>query len=230
MAPAIREVTQTLIEADTTFVSVITLENTSPWPTLNLVTWTATTPFTTVIHVVSIAETPTPEQTHSGTSSGLSDGNKGAIAGCILGAVVFLLLLYYLYLCRLQSRALTRRSRKVPVDSKDPTPPPDPDPDPDPHPADEKPAREKKTVTISSDLPRYFRRYSRSKDDKSYISPLVRISTEMNLRTKLQTREGRLGQPVRFMIRSREKQKPRKKRRRSHRRRSKRKSSKTDMN
>lgn len=226
MAPAIREVTQTLIEADTTFVTVITLGNTGPWPTLNLLTRTATTPFTTVIHVVNIAETSTPEQTHSGTSSGLSDGNKGAIAGSILGAVVFLLLLYYLYLCRLQSRALTRRPRKVPVDPKDPTPPPDPDPDPVP--ADEKPARKKKTVTISSDLPRYFRRYSRSKGDKSYISPLVRISTEMNLRTRLQTREGRLGQPVRFMIRSREKQKPKKRRRRSHRRRSKRKSSKTD--
>lgn len=224
MAPAVREVTQTLIEADTTFVKVITLGNTRPWPTLNLVTWTATTPFTTVIHVVNTAETPTPEQTHSGTSSRLSDGSKGAIAGSILGAVVFLLLLYYLYICHVQSWALTRRSRKVPVDAKDPTPPPDPD-----HvPADEKPTRKGKTVTISSDLPRYFRRYSRSKDDKSYISPLVRISTEMNLRTRLQTREGRLGQPVRFMIRSREKQKPRKKRRRSHRRRSKRKSSKID--
>ncbi|CRL25057.1 unnamed protein product [Penicillium camemberti] len=226
MAPAIREVTRTLIEADTTFVTVITLGNTRPWPTLNLVTWTATTPFTTVIHVANIAETFTPEQTHSGTSSGLSDGNKGAIAGSILGAVVFLLLLYYLYICYMQSWALNRRSRKVPVDAKDPTPPPDSDPVP----ADEKPATKKKNVTISSDLPRYFRRYSRSKDDKSYISPLVRISTEMNLRTKLQTREGRLGQPVRFMIRSREKPKPRRKRRRSHRRRSKHKSSKTDMN
>ncbi|OQD66689.1 hypothetical protein PENPOL_c004G06196 [Penicillium polonicum] len=224
MAPAIRVVTQTLIEADTTFVTVITLGNTRPWPTLNLVTRTVTTPFTTVIHVVNVAETATPEQTDSDASSGLSDGNKGAIAGSILGAVVFLLLLYYLYLCRLQSRALTRRSRKVPLDGKDPTPPPDPDPVP----ADEKPAREKKTVTISSDLPRYFRRYSRSKDDKSYISPLVRISTEMNLRTRLQTREGRLGQPVRFMIRSREKHKPRKKRRRSHRRRSRRQSSKIE--
>ncbi|KAJ5879614.1 hypothetical protein N7455_003079 [Penicillium solitum] len=224
MAPAIREVTRTLIEADTTFVTVITLGNTRPWPALNLVTRTVTTPFTTVIHVVNIAETSTPEQTNSGTSSGISDGNKGAIAGSILGAVVFILLLYYLYLCRLQSRALTQRSRKVPVDAKDPTPPPDSDPVP----ADEKPASNKKTVTISSDLPRYFRRYSRSKDDKSYISPLVRISTEMNLRTKLQTREGRLGQPVRFMIRSREKPKPRKRRRRSHRRRSKRKSSKID--
>ncbi|KAJ5954254.1 hypothetical protein N7501_008533 [Penicillium viridicatum] len=224
MAPAIREVTQTLIEADTTFVTVITLGNTRPWPTLNLVTRTVTTPFTTVIHVVNVAETATPEQTDSDTSSGLSDGNKGAIAGSILGAVVFLLLLYYLYICRLQSRALTRRSPKVPLDLKDPTPPSDPEPVP----ADEKPARKNKTVTISSDLPRYFRRYSRSKDDKSYISPLVRISTEMNLRTRLQTREGRLGQPVRFMIRSREKQKPRKKRRRSHRRRSRRQSSKIE--
>ncbi|KAJ5409672.1 uncharacterized protein N7487_004031 [Penicillium crustosum] len=226
MAPAIREVTRTLIEADSTFVAVLTLGNTRSWPT-SLVTWTATTPFTTVIHVVNIAETSTPEQTNSGASSGLSDGNKGAIAGSILGAVVLILLLYYLYLCHVQSRALTQRSRKVPVDAKDPTTPPDSDPVP----ADEKPAREKKTVTISSDLPRYFRRYSRSKVDKSYISPIVRITTEMNLRTKLQTREGRLGQPVRFMIRSREKPKPRKKRRRSHRRRRRRKSSKIeDMN
>ncbi|KAJ5407030.1 hypothetical protein N7465_008314 [Penicillium sp. CMV-2018d] len=169
MAPAIREVTQTLIEADTTFVTVITLGNTRPWPTLNLVTRTVTTPFTTVIHVVNVAETATPEQTDSDTSSGLSDGNKGAIAGSILGAVVFLLLLYYLYICRVQSRALTRRSPQVPLDLKDPTPPSDPEPVA----ADEKPARKNKTVTISSDLPRYFRRYSRSKDDKSYISPLA---------------------------------------------------------
>lgn len=216
MAPAIREVTRTLIEADTTFVTVITLGNTRPWPALNLVTRTVTTPFTTVIHVVNIAETSTPEQTNSGTSSGISDGNKGAIAGSILGAVVFILLLYYLYLCRLQSRASTKRTAKVLPDTEDPTPP-------DP-PTDDQLSKKKKTVTISSDLPRY----SGSKNTKLNISPLVRISTEMNLKTGFETREGRLGRRVRFMIREREKQKPRKKRRRSHRRRSKRKGTKTD--
>ncbi|KAK4863180.1 hypothetical protein LT330_001958 [Penicillium expansum] len=222
MAPAIREVTQTLIEADTTLVSVITLGNTRPWPTLNLVTLTVTTPFTTVIHVVNIAETPAPEQISSTQSSGLSDGSKGAIAGSILGAAAFLLLLYYLYLCRLQSRPSAPRSAKVPLDPKDPTPPPDPVS------TDDKPARKKKTVTISSDLPRYLPRFSASKDNKSYISPLVRLATETNSRTGFETREGRLGQQIRFMIRAREKQKPRKKRRRSHRRRSKGKSAKTE--
>lgn len=221
MAPAKREVTQTLIEADTTFVTVITLGNTRPWPTLNLVTLTVTTPFTTVIHVVDIAATPVPDQIHSSESSGLSDESKGAIAGSILGVAVSLLLLYYLYLCRLQSRASTPRSPKVPLDPKDPTPPPDPVP------TDDKPARKKKSVTISSDLPRYLPRYSGSKDMKSLISPLVRISTETNLKTGFETREGRLGQRVRFMIRERER--PRvKKRRRSHRRRSKRKGVKAD--
>ncbi|KAI2704372.1 hypothetical protein CBS147317_5629 [Penicillium roqueforti] len=216
MAPAIREVTQTVIEADTTFVSVITLGNTKSWPTSNLVTLTVTTPFTTVIEVVNIAATPAPEQINSTKSNGLSDESKGAIAGSILGATVFLLLLYYLYLCRLQSRASTKRSAKVLPDTEDPTPP-------DP-PTDDQLSKKKKTVTISSDLPRY----SGSKNTKLNISPLVRISTEMNLKTGFETREGRLGQRVRFMIREREKQKPRKKRRRSHRRRSKRKGTKTD--
>ncbi|KGO76706.1 hypothetical protein PITC_090600 [Penicillium italicum] len=224
MAPAIREVTQTLIEADTTLVTVITLGNTRPWPTLNLVTLTVTTPSTTVIQVVDIAATPAPEQINSAQSSGLSNGSKGAIAGSILGVVTFLLLLYYLYVSRLQSWASTPRSAKVPVDPKDPTPPPDPVP------TDDKPAREKKTVTISSDLPRYLPRLSASKDTKSYISPLVRISTETNSRTGFETREGRLGQRIRFMIRQREKKKPRKKRRRSHRRRSKHKSTNNDTN
>ena len=221
MAPAIREVTQTVIEADTTFVSVITLGNTKSWPTLNLVTLTVTTPSTTIIEVVDIAATPVPEQINSAKSNGLSDESKGAIAGSILGAAVFLLLLYYLYLCRLQSRESTPRSAKVPLDTKDPTLP-------DPAPTDDQPSKKKKTVTISSDLPRYLPRYPGSKNTKLNISPLVRISTEMNLKTGFETREGRLGQRVRFMIREREKQKPRKKRRRSHRRRSKRKGTKAD--
>ncbi|EKV08485.1 hypothetical protein Pdw03_4654 [Penicillium digitatum] len=222
MAPAIREVTQTLIEADTTLVTVITLGYTRPWPTLDLVTLTVTTPFTTVIHVVDIAATPAPEQINAAPSSGLSDGSKGAIAGSILGVVVFLLLLYYLYLCRLQSRAMTSRSVKVPLDAQDPTSPPDPVP------TDDKPARKTKTVTMSPDLPRHLPPFSASKDAKLYISHLVRLSTETNSRTGFETREGRLGQRIRFMIRTREKHKPRKKRRRSHRHRSKRKSAKKD--
>ncbi|KAJ5385379.1 hypothetical protein N7517_003290 [Penicillium concentricum] len=218
MAPAIREVTRTLIEDGTTFVNVVTLENTKPWPTLNLVTYTAANPYTTVIRVIDAGPTPAPEKPHPVQSRELSDGKKGAIAGSILGIVVFLLLLYYLYICRLQWGMSIPRSGKLPLDPKDPAAS-DPAP-PDPTPTDDKPARKKKSVTISPDLPRYFPQYSSSKDAKPIITPLVRITTEMSLRTGLQTREGRLGQPVRFMIREREKP-PRVKKRRRHRRRSK---------
>ncbi|CAG8898529.1 unnamed protein product [Penicillium egyptiacum] len=221
MAPAIREVTQTLIEADSTLVTVITLGNTKPWPTLDLVTLTVSTPSTTVIHVVHRAATPAPERIHSARSSGLSNGNKGAIAGSILGVGVLLLLLYYLYLCHLQSRPLTPRSAKVQLDPQDPTPAPEPVR------TVNSSSKKNKAVTISSDLPRYFPRYSGSKDIKSIITPLVRISTEVNLGTGFETREGRLGQRVRFMIRERKRSRV-KKRRRSHRRRRKRKATKTD--
>ncbi|KAJ5961127.1 uncharacterized protein N7479_008277 [Penicillium vulpinum] len=214
MAPAIREVTQTFIEEGTTVVQVVTL-NTKPWPTLNLVTFTVTTPHTTVLRVIDTA-TSAPDTTNSDKSSGLSNADKGTIAGSILGAAVFLLLLYYCHLCRLQ-RTSTRRSAKIPLDPKDPEAS-DPAP-PDPSPTDN-PSKKKKTVTISSDLPRYFPPYSASKSTKPIISPLVRITTEMNLRTGLETRAGRLGQPVRFLIREREKP-PRVKKRRRHRRRSK---------
>ncbi|CAG8036453.1 unnamed protein product [Penicillium nalgiovense] len=222
MAPAIREVTQTLIEADTTFVSVITLGHTKPWPTLNLATLTAITPFATVIHVVDRAATPAPNRTHSARSIELSNGNKGAIAGSILGVGVLLLFLYYLYLCHLQSRPLTPRSAKVPLDPEDPAPAPEPVS------TDNPPSKDKKSVTISSDPPRYLPRYSGSKDIKSIITPLVRISTEVNLKTGFETREGRLGQRVRFMIR--ERKKPRVKKRRRRRRRRKRKGTKDDAN
>ncbi|KAJ6186863.1 hypothetical protein N7519_001771 [Penicillium mononematosum] len=222
MAPAIREVTQTLVETDTTFVSVITLGHTKPWPTLNLATVTTTTPFTTVIHVVDRAATPAPEHTRSARSTGLSNGNRGAIAGSILGVGTLLLLLYYLYLCRLQSRPLTPRSAKVPLDPEDPAPAPEPVS------TDNAPSKSKKSVTISPDLPRYLPRYSGSKDIKSIITPLVRISAEVNLRTRFETREGRLGQRVRFMIRKRKK--PRAKKRRRRRRRRKRKATKDDAN
>ncbi|KAJ5487987.1 hypothetical protein N7530_002287 [Penicillium desertorum] len=214
MAPAIREVTQTLIEADTTFVSVIALGHTKPWPTLNLATLTATTPFTTVIHVVA------PKRTRSARSTGISNGNKGAIAGSILGVGVLILFLYYLYLCWLQSRPLIPRSAKVPLDPEDPTPAPEPVS------TDNTPPKNKKSVTISSDLPRYLPRYSGSKDIKSIITPLVRISAEVDLRTRFETREGRLGQRVRFMIRKRKK--PRVKKRRRRRRRRKRKATKDE--
>ncbi|CAP74196.1 hypothetical protein E8E15_009792 [Penicillium rubens] len=222
MAPAIREVTQTLIVADTTFVSVITLGHTKPWPTLNLATLTATTPFTTVIHVVDRAATPPPKQIRSARSTGLSNGNKGAIAGSILGVGALLLLLYYLYLCHLQSRPLTPRSAKVPLDPEDPTPAPEPVS------TDNAPSKNKKSVTISSDLPRYLPRYYGSKDIKSIITPIVRMSAEVDLKTRFETREGRLGQRVRYMIRKRKK--PRVKKRRRRRRRRKRKATKDDAN
>ncbi|KAJ5162806.1 uncharacterized protein N7500_004636 [Penicillium coprophilum] len=131
MAPAIRAVTQTLIE-DTTFVKVVTLENIKPWPTLNLVTYTVTKPHTTVIRVIDTGPTPTPESHHPIKSRELSDGKKGAIAGSVLGVVVFLLLLYYLYVCRLQWGTSITRPAKLPPDSKDPEAsdptPPDPAP------------------------------------------------------------------------------------------------------
>ncbi|KAJ5184538.1 hypothetical protein N7491_007595 [Penicillium cf. griseofulvum] len=224
MAPAIREITQTLIERDTTFTNIVTLENTKPWPTLNLVTYTVTTPQTTVLRVIDTA-TSAPESNDSAKRSELSDGKKGAIAGSILGVVVFLLLLYYLYVCYFQ-RLSTGPPPKLPLDAKD-LEASDSAPPQDPAPSDDKPTRKKKSVTISSDLPRYFHRYSSWKDAKPTITPVVRITTDMSLRTGLQTREGRLGQPVRFMIREREKP-PRVKKRRRRRRRSKHKGARTD--
>ncbi|CAI7609608.1 unnamed protein product [Penicillium glandicola] len=164
MAPAIREVTRTIIEADTTFVNVITLGYHKAYPTLNLVTSTVTTS-STVIQVDSIS-TPAPEenQIRLVKRSDLSDANKGAIVGTILGVIVFLLLLYYCYICWLQSRGLTPRSVKVALDPQDSTASDPPPSDPDNPPEKRK---KKKNVTISSDLPHYLPRYSGSKDTRN---------------------------------------------------------------
>ncbi|KAJ5774681.1 hypothetical protein N7457_009577 [Penicillium paradoxum] len=213
MAPAIRKVTHTFIQPDTTLVVVGALDNTKRWPARDLITPTATSPFTAPVQARDNAESYS-----EGKDNGLSNTDKGVIAGCVVSATLLLLLLCWCYLRR--SRYPSWKSRfSTTKGPPEPSGPPSDDTPPDPAPT-EKSSRTKKTVTIATDLPRYLR----SKSTKSNISPLVRLSTEMNLKTGLATREGSSGQPVRFMIRQRDR--PKTKRHRRHRR--KRKAAKTD--
>ncbi|KAJ5582692.1 hypothetical protein N7535_001312 [Penicillium sp. DV-2018c] len=198
MAPAIRKVTQTIIQPDATSVVVVALGNTKRWTTLSCSDASpVTTPSTPIVQ--AFGETETPVGSYPKRSTGLSSTDKGVIAGCAVSVVVLLLLLCWCYL-RPSPWSFRLSPPKAPSVPKEPPPEATPA-DPDPAPADHSP-RTKKSVTIAADLPRY--------SGKQRVSPFIRFTAV----TGLEIREGRSG-PIRFMIRDVDR--PRRKRRRRHR-------------
>lgn len=121
MAPVVQELTQTIAQATTTFVTTFLLGSEQARPTANYVTQTLTYPSTTIVEI-NIASTPTSTQSASpGGHGGLTGTAKGAIAGSILGAFV-VLILSFLCCCRQSSSSLpsspqTRTRRSSPQTS-----------------------------------------------------------------------------------------------------------------
>jgi len=94
MAPLV-QLTQTITQATTTYVTAFLLSGNQAWPTVKYVTQTLTYPSTTIVEV-NITSTPTGSQSVSTSTHGGSTGSvKGAIAGSILGAFVVLILCYF---------------------------------------------------------------------------------------------------------------------------------------
>ncbi|OKO98479.1 hypothetical protein PENSUB_9155 [Penicillium subrubescens] len=94
MAPVVQELTLTITEATSTFVTVFPVGSDQARTTVNYVTQTLTYPTTTIV-VVDIASTPTSTPSNSpDAQGGLTGPEKGAIAGSILGFFLILILLY----------------------------------------------------------------------------------------------------------------------------------------
>ena len=100
MAPLVQELTQTITQATTTYVTAFLLGGNQAWPTVNYVTQTLTYPSTTIVEV-NIASTPASLQSVSPSAhGGLTGSAKGAIAGSILGAFAALILCFCCFCCR----------------------------------------------------------------------------------------------------------------------------------
>ncbi|KAJ5468730.1 hypothetical protein N7475_006482 [Penicillium sp. IBT 31633x] len=219
MAPALRKATQTIVQRDATLGAVAAPGVTKHWAALDSVPFTVTSSFEPVVQVSGRASAPV--ESPAAHKSGLSNTDKGVIVGCVISVAFLLLLLCWCYLRRVKPPPWASRFSVAKVPPKPQDLPPEPTP-PNPAAADN-PSKAKKRVTIAADLPRYLG----SKYSKSRISPLVRISTDINFGTGLATRTRSTGQSVRFFIRQREKPKMRR-RPRSHKRRKKSKAAKTN--
>jgi len=201
MAPALREVTQTVTEPYTTYVTIVTLGNTKPWPTSNFVTLTgADFPATAV--AVDIAATPAWSYS-AGTSSGLSNAAKGAIAGSILGTA-FLLLLLYCWCKRPPRTRSTHRRRRQFIKVAPPEQPQGSAVDLPEGSAAPKRSK-KKTVTIAPEPPKDPKDPKRH--NRQNFSPVVKFTTDMTSKTTIDIRESKKGNPMPFIIRPLEKAK-----------------------
>ncbi|KAJ5872042.1 uncharacterized protein N7529_004395 [Penicillium soppii] len=189
MAPALREVTQTVTEQYTTYVTIVTLGNFKAWPTSNFVTLTGVEVDPSATAVASdTADTPAWSYS-AGTSGGLSSGAKGAIAGSILGTA-FLLLLLYCWCQRPPRTRFTHHRRRQFVKMAPPEPPQEPTDTPE----GEVPKRpkKKKTVTIAPEPPKEPKD---PKDPKRHhrqgFSPVVKFTTDMTSKTTIDIRESK---------------------------------------
>lgn len=116
MAPVVQELTLTITEATSTFVTIFPVGSNQARTTVNYVTQTLTYPTTTIV-VVDIASTPTSTpSTSPSAQGGLTGPEKGAIAGSVLGFFLILILFYCCCCCGSSSSSYgeTRTRRTSP--------------------------------------------------------------------------------------------------------------------
>lgn len=196
MAPAIREVIQTIAEPRTTDVVVIR-RDAKPWPTNTFVTltWPDSPPATRI----AAETTATPTWSYPGKSSGLSNEAKGAIAGSFIGTAFLFLLLYFWCQRPPRSRSAPRsrsKSPKVPPPETPPELPPEPPQDPAADPLeDSAPTPSKKSVSMAPEPPKD------PKQNRPIFSPVVKFTTDMTSKTTIDMRGSKRGNPIPFIIR-----------------------------